>query len=59
MKNSIKKQQEAIKMLELLTQKREQDGYVWIKRGTTTKQIHPDKIKQHLEDGWKIVKKCN
>lgn len=52
-----KNREQALVMLDILTKKREEDGYVWVKRSTTSKQIHPSKLKQHLEDGWKKSKK--
>lgn len=43
----------ALEMLDRLTGERKKNGWVWVKRGTTQKQIHPDKLKAHLDDGWK------
>ncbi len=53
-KQNKKNREQALGMLDVLTKKREAEGYVWVRRGTTVKQIHPDKIKAHLEDGWKV-----
>jgi hypothetical protein len=47
---------EALKALEVITKKRKEAGWLWIKKGTTEKQIHPDKLTLHLEDNWKLKK---
>ncbi len=56
-KQNVKNREEALGMLDILTKKREGEGYVWIIRGTTSKQVHPSKLKEHLDDGWKKSKK--
>lgn len=56
-KDDKKNREQALASLDVITAKREKEGYVWVKRGQTTKQIHPDKLKAHLEDGWKKVSK--
>lgn len=55
-KQNKKNREQALVMLDEITAKREEEGYFWVKRGTTTKQIHPEKLKAHLEDGWKKTK---
>lgn len=46
----------ALKTLDLLTKKREKDGFVWVIKGKTSKQIHPDKLQDHIADNWKLSK---
>ena len=53
-KQNKKNREEALLTLDVITARRETEGYVWVRRGTTVKQIHPDKLKAHLEDGWKV-----
>lgn len=55
-KQNVKNREEALGMLDTLTKKREAEGYIWVVRGTTFKQIHPSKAKAHLEDGWRKSK---
>lgn len=43
----------AMLMLDRITKQREKEGYVWVMKGKTKKQIHPDKVNAHLLDGWK------
>ena len=45
--------EDALLLLDKIIKRREKEGYVWVVKGTTKKQIHPDKLKAHLEDGWK------
>lgn len=48
---------EALKLLDVLTNKREKDGWIWVVKGNTSKQIHPDKLQDHLNDFWKVSKR--
>lgn len=49
--------EEALQLLDKQTKKREIEGYVWVKKGQTCKQIHPDKLQSHLQDNWRLTKK--
>lgn len=50
---------QAMQMLDTITARREQQGYIWVIKGNTSKQIHPDKLKDHLADSWKVTNKKN
>lgn len=48
---------EAMQLLDKLTQERTDKGWIWVKKGQTQKQIHPEKLQSHIHDGWKKISK--
>ena len=45
------------KSVDKTTPIRASNGWVWIQKGATSKQVSKDKLKQYLHDEWKIIKK--
>lgn len=50
---------EALKMLDVITEKRAKEGFIWVVKGKTSKQIHPDKLERHLADFWEVTHNKN
>lgn len=49
--------QEALQQLDKLTGERAAKGWAWVQKGQTRKQIPPEKLAAHINDGWKKISK--
>jgi len=54
---AIKASEDYKDILERQIRERAADGWVWVKKGQTQKQIHPDKLDAHIQDGWRKISK--
>ena len=53
-----KNRREALLNLELgklVEHQRHDEGFIWVKKGRTRKQINPDNLEEHLHKKWKLT----
>lgn len=46
------------KSVDKTTPIRASNGWVWIQKGNTSKQVSKDKLDGYIADGWKLLNKC-
>jgi len=57
LKEVITKAKENLPLAKEVEQNKIKAGFKWVTNGKTSKLIHPDKIKDHLKDGYHLTKK--
>ena len=49
--------QTALETVDTITEQREKQGWLWVKKGSATKQIKPENLQKNLDNGWKVKTK--